>query len=199
MKSAPFAASSAASCPHLADGTPSNDRPTQPSSAWHRNYDDDGAWLRVERAGRGILFRRWAGGDDVNRVSDGELRTELTGLCTFLVQGPEFGEGDDVELVFVRDSSGTDGPSEWLPVNARLPDASRDALNESERSLGRQVALIRATLSRTGGFPRDSMNLPSDEHDPRALTLSDVRVLDRYPGPDGSTTPDDRARDGERP
>lgn len=131
-------------------------------------------------------------------VSDGDLRAELTGLCTFLVQGPEFQEGDEVELVFVRDGSEIDGPSEWLPVNARPSDTSRNALVQRERTLGRQVALIRATLSRTGGFPRDSMNLPSDEHDPDALTLSDVRVVDRYPDPDGSTTPDDRVWDGER-
>lgn len=133
----------------------------------------------------------------MDTVSDADLAAALTGFCTFLVQGPEFDAGDDVELILVRERSESRCEPGWLPINVTLPDASREALDDRERALGRPVALVRATLSRTGGVPRDSMNLPSDEYDPDALTLSDVRIVDRLPGPRATSESEDPGGGGD--
>lgn len=105
-----------------------------------------------------------------------DLATALTGLCTFLVQPPGFEAGDEVEVIVAREQRDRFG--EWLPLTARRSGQHGDELAPAERRLAPSVALVRASLARTGGIVRDSMNRPSEEYDPAALTLSDVRVLD---------------------
>ena len=128
-------------------------------------------------------------------VPDADVARQLTGLCTFLVQGPPFEAGDEVDLVFARETTADGGEEAWLPINVTRPSKTRDALNGGERDWGRQVVLVRARLSRTGGVPRDSMNRPSDDYDPDALSLSDVRVLDRSPPAEGSAASDESGSD----
>ena len=110
------------------------------------------------------------------------IKEQLTGLCTFLVQGEPFSAGDTVNLTFQRGGTNVSGEPgresiRWLPLTVNQPD--REELRDDERSWGDDVVLVRATLAATGGWPRDSMNEPADEYDPEALTLSDVKVLDR--------------------
>ncbi|WP_207592658.1 hypothetical protein [Halomontanus rarus] len=112
--------------------------------------------------------------------SDQILHERLTGLCPYLVQSPPFTAGDDVSLTFKYDPD-AEPDGALLPLNVNPPTASRDALESDERSWGESVVLVRATLSKTGGQPRDSLNQPTGDYDPDALTLSNVRVVDRSP------------------
>lgn len=113
----------------------------------------------------------------MSEQTDTDIARRLTGLCTYLVQGPEFEAGDEVRLTMKYDP-GSDGVG-WLPLTAVPADERRDELGPAETEWGRDVVLVGATLAATGGQPRDSMNQPADEYDPEAVTLSDVRVLDR--------------------
>lgn len=108
---------------------------------------------------------------------DRERQERLTGLCTFLVQSPPFSAGDAVSISFRCDE--TDGT--LLPLNATQPNESKRELAPGERSWGETVVLARATLAATGGQPRDSLNQPVGDYAPDALTLSDVRIVDRSP------------------
>ena len=112
---------------------------------------------------------------------DDELAERLTGLCTFLLQPPAFVAGEEVCLSFQYERR-VGGPG-WVLVPSKAVRSSdcEGVLEPSERSWGKAVVLVRATLAWTGGVPRDSMNQPTDEYDPDALTLSDVRVVDRSP------------------
>lgn len=116
-------------------------------------------------------------------VSDEEIARQLTGFCPYLVQGAPFKEGDSVEIGFKR-SDAVEGDVEWVPLSVTRPTATRETLRRDEREWGSDVVLVKARLSRTGGSPRDSMNQPV-EYDPDAVTLSDVRVVDRSPPRDG--------------
>lgn len=142
----------------------------------------------------GNAHRLWPG-DTVSRISDTALAKRLTGLCTFLVQGHPFEPGDEVDIIFAREATAERDEELWLPLTVTQPGTTRDALGGSQRRWGRQVVLVRARLSRTGGFPRDSMNRPCDEYDPDALSLSDVRVIDRSP-PVENTPPSDEREPG---
>lgn len=113
--------------------------------------------------------------------TDAEIASRLTGLCTFLVQAPSFEEGDLVDVVLKRAESGDPEELSWLVLTVAHTIESRNSLTPGERSLGEDVVLIRSRLARTGGIPLDSMNREMDGRDPDALTLSDVRVLDRSP------------------
>lgn len=116
----------------------------------------------------------------MSEITESEITEQLTGFCTFLVQGPPFHEGDVVDLVFQRDDAGPESAG-WLALKAIRPTESRDRLENDERTWGTDVVLVRTRLSRTGGTPLDSLNQPMDGHNPDALTLSDVRVVDRSP------------------
>ncbi|MCU4742420.1 hypothetical protein OB955_12345 [Halobacteria archaeon AArc-m2/3/4] len=113
--------------------------------------------------------------------SDRELHERLTGLCTYLVQSPPFSAGDDVSLTFRYESVTDESERTLIPLNVTWPTARRDSLGPAERSWGESVVLVRATLAKTGGQPRDSLNQPTGDYDPDALTLSNVRVVDRSP------------------
>jgi len=110
----------------------------------------------------------------------------LTGHCPFVVQGPPFTDGDEVELSFKRAEDTTESGAVdcWLPLRVTKPNESRAALLPDERTWGDEVVLVRARLARTGGHPRDSMNQPTGEYDADAFTLSDVRLLERSPSDD---------------
>jgi len=112
--------------------------------------------------------------------SAADVARELTGLCTYLVQGPSFEAGDEAYLVLKRDPDGL-GTREWQPLTALPADEERTDLTATEAGWGAEVLLVRATLAATGGQPRDSMNQPADDYDPEALTLADVTVVDRHP------------------
>jgi hypothetical protein len=112
--------------------------------------------------------------------SEADVARRLTGLCTYLVQGPEFEADQEVLLVLEHDDSGVEDLA-WLPLTADV-DASRERLTAAESRWAEEVILVRARLAATGGQPRDSMNQPADDYDPAALTLSDVTVVDRSVG-----------------
>jgi hypothetical protein len=114
----------------------------------------------------------------VSEQPAGDVARSLTGLCTYLVQSHEFREGDEVDLVLKRDPTGT-ADVEWLPLTAVPASADRDSLDGTETEWGDELVLARASLAATGGQPRDSMNQPADDYDPDALTLTDVRIVDR--------------------
>ena len=114
--------------------------------------------------------------------SEADIARRLTGLCTYLVQGPEFAAGDDAYLVLEHDESGVEDVS-WLPLTAAAAEETRERLTETERRWGDEVVLVRARLADTGGQPRDSMNQPAADYDPTALTLSDVTVVDHSTRP----------------
>ncbi|MFB6119629.1 MAG: hypothetical protein ABEJ68_00755 [Halobacteriaceae archaeon] len=118
----------------------------------------------------------------MSRRTAADIARRLTGLCTYLVQGPEFEAGDAVYLILEHDGSGVEDVS-WLPLTAVDGEESRERLTGTERRWADEVVLVRARLAATGGQPRDSMNQPADDYDPEALTLSDVTVVDRSVGP----------------